>query len=245
MLLTIVKPWENHNGGMLQFGPDGYLYASVGDGDSGVLNPPGVFAQRKDSLLGKILRIDPRRGDPYAVPADNPFVGDADARPEIWADGLRNPWRFWIDAVTGKPLRRRCGRGARARRSTWLCADRRPSTSAGRASRDPSRSMRRRAARARPRRLLEYARDGSNCAVIGGVVVRDGRLPALAGRYLYGDFCTGRITSVAVTNGTATTSGDLGLAVPELTSFGVDGLDRIYVTSLSGDVFRLDPKPST
>ena len=93
--------------------------------------------------------------------------------------------------------------------------------------------------------MLEYARDGSNCAVIGGVVVRDGRLPALAGRYLYGDFCTGRITSVAVTNGTATTSGDLGLAVPELTSFGVDGLDRIYVMSLSGDVFRLDPKPST
>ena len=245
VLLTIVKPWENHNGGMLQFGPDGYLYASVGDGDSGVLNPPGVFAQRKDSLLGKILRIDPRRrrsvrssrptthssAKPMPVPKSGPTVfatrGDSGS--------TRSP-----EAFTSEMRERRT-----ARRSTWLCADRRPSTSAGRASRDPSHSMRRRAARARPRRLLEYARDGSNCAVIGGVVVRDGRLPALAGRYLYGDFCTGGITSVAVTNGTATTSGDLGLAVPELTSFGVDGLDRIYVTSLSGDVFRLDPKPST
>ena len=99
-LLTIVKPWENHNGGMLQFGPDGYLYASVGDGDSGVPHPPGFFAQHKDDLLGTILRIDPRHGDPYSVPADNPFVGEPDALPEIWAYGLRNPWRFWIDATS-------------------------------------------------------------------------------------------------------------------------------------------------
>jgi glucose/arabinose dehydrogenase len=101
ILLTITKPWENHNGGMLQFGPDGYLYASVGDGDSGVLNPPGFFAQRRDELLGNILRIDPRDGDPYAVPKDNPFVDLDGVRPEIWAYGLRNPWRFWIDPETG------------------------------------------------------------------------------------------------------------------------------------------------
>ena len=101
VLLTIPKPWENHNGGMLQFGPDGYLYASVGDGDSGILNPPGFFAQRRDDLLGNILRIDPSSGDPYAVPADNPFVGLDGVRPEIWAYGLRNPWRFWIDGETG------------------------------------------------------------------------------------------------------------------------------------------------
>ena len=244
LLLTIVKPWENHNGGMLQFGPDGYLYASVGDGDSGVLNPPGVFAQRKDSLLGKILRIDPRQGDPYAIPADNPFVGDADARPEVWADGLRNPWRFWIDGVTGSLYVGDAGeakreevdlalRGQAALDFGWPCFE-------GSLPFDATANC---SGATAP--LLEYARDGSNCAVIGGVVVRDGRVPALAGRYLYGDFCTGRITSVAVTNGTATTSGDLGLAVPELTSFGVDGLDRIYVMSLSGEVFRLDPKPST
>ncbi len=244
LLLTIVKPWENHNGGMLQFGPDGYLYASVGDGDSGVLNPPGFFAQRKDSLLGKILRIDPRRGDPYAIPADNPFVGDTDARPEVWADGLRNPWRFWIDRVTGSlyvgdagEARREevdlAARGQAALDFGWPCFE-------GSIPFDATATC---SGATAP--LLEYSRDGSNCAVVGGVVVRDERLPALAGRYLYGDFCTGKITAVAVTNGAVTTSGDLGLEVPELTSFGVDGLDRVYVMSLSGDVFRLDPKPST
>ncbi len=244
LLLTIVKPWENHNGGMLQFGPDGYLYASVGDGDSGVLNPPGFYAQRKDSLLGKILRIDPGRGDPYAVPADNPFVGDADARPEIWADGLRNPWRFWIDGITGslyvadagEAKREEVDLAARAQAGLdfgWPCFE-------GSLPFDAAASC---PGATGP--LLEYARDGSNCAIVGGVVVRDERLPALAGRYLYGDFCTGKITAAAVTNGTVTASGDLGLAVPELTSFGVDGLDQVYVTSLGGDVFRLDPRPST
>jgi len=100
ILLTIPKPWENHNGGMLQFGPDGFLYASIGDGDSGIFNPPGHFAQRRDDLLGNILRIDPRTGDPYAIPEDNPYVDLDGVRPEIWAYGLRNPWRFWIDHAT-------------------------------------------------------------------------------------------------------------------------------------------------
>ena len=99
-VLTIPKPYENHNGGMLQFGPDGKLYASIGDGDPGVLNPAGAFAQRLDVLLGDIIRIEPREGDPYAVPTDNPFAGVAGARAEIWAYGLRNPWRFWIDSET-------------------------------------------------------------------------------------------------------------------------------------------------
>ena len=94
----------NHNAGMLQFGPDGYLYIAAGDGDSGVLNPPGAFAQPLDDLLGNILRIDPREtadGEPYSVPDTNPFVGVAGDRPEIWAYGFRNPWRFWVDSKTG------------------------------------------------------------------------------------------------------------------------------------------------
>ena len=99
--LTIPKPYENHNGGMLQFGPDGYLYASVGDGDPASVNRAGHFAQTLDDLLGNILRIDPRRGDPYAVPAGQPVRRPSTgARPEIWAYGLRNPWRFWIDHPT-------------------------------------------------------------------------------------------------------------------------------------------------
>ena len=103
-VLTIQKPWESHNGGMMKFGPDGYLYISVGDGGRGYDAPFGAFAQTLDDLLGNILRIDPTAqpgGAPYRVPADNPFVGVDHARPEIWAYGLRNPWRFDIDSRNG------------------------------------------------------------------------------------------------------------------------------------------------
>src|SRR5262249_4066120 len=104
-VLHIVKPYENHNAGMLQFGPDGDLYIAVGDGDSGVADPPGAFAQTLDDLLGNILRIDPRAvvdgGGPYTIPDTNPFVGSENDRGEVWDYGLRNPWRFWIDPATG------------------------------------------------------------------------------------------------------------------------------------------------
>jgi glucose/arabinose dehydrogenase len=241
ILLTIVKPWENHNGGMLQFGPDGTLYASIGDGDSGVLHPPGFFAQRKDSLLGTILRIDPRRGDPYAVPADNPFVADPTARPEIWALGLRNPWRFWIDmpsralfvADAGNARREEIDLASTSRPGPnfgWPCFE-------GSLPFDTTRTC----TDATPP-LVEYPREDGACAVIGGVVVRDSRLAELAGRYLYGDFCSGKVTALAVEDGQASASDPLGLEIPELTSFGVDGLGRIYVMSLRGGVYRLDRK---
>ncbi|MCE3287670.1 MAG: glucose/sorbosone dehydrogenase-like protein [Gaiellaceae bacterium] len=241
ILVTIVKPWENHNGGMLQFGPDGYLYASVGDGDSGVLNPPGFFAQRKDSLLGTILRIDPRHGAPYAIPPGNPFVAEQGALPEIWAYGLRNPWRFWIDDQTGSMFIADAGNAQReevdlARLDApganfgWPCFE-------GTVPFDTTKTC----SGARPP-LLEYALSGSNCAVIGGVVVRDARIVALAGRYLFGDHCSGVITAVEVANGDVTSQDDLGLVVPELTSFGIDALARIYAMNLRGDVFRLDPR---
>ena len=241
VLLTIPKPWENHNGGMLQFGPDGYLYASVGDGDSGVLNPPGYFAQRPDALLGKILRIDPDRGNPYAIPPDNPFVDVDGVRPEVWASGLRNPWRFWIDHETGSMFVADAGnarreeidlaaRGRSGLNFGWPCFE-------GSLPFDTAATC---TDAVLP--LLEYPRSGGACAVIGGVVVRDGRIPALAGRYLYGDYCSGRIVAAAVEAGTVTASGELGLVVPELTSFGADALGRIYAMSLRGDLFRVDPR---
>ena len=151
VLLTIVKPWENHNGGMLQFGPDGYLYASVGDGDSGVLNPPGVFAQRKDSLLGKILRIDPRRGRSVRSPGRQPIrrrrrcpSRDLGRRPSQSVAILDR-------RCHRKPLRRRCGRGeARGGRpGSARTGGARLRLAVLRGIR--RRSMRRRAARARPR----------------------------------------------------------------------------------------------
>lgn len=242
ILLTIPKPWENHNGGMLQFGPEGYLYASIGDGDSGILNPPGFFAQKRDDLLGNILRIDPRAGDPYAVPSDNPFVGVDGVRPEVWAYGLRNPWRFWIDAETSSMFVADAGNARREEidftplaesgaNFGWPCFE-------GTLRFDPTATCE----RAVPP-LLDYPREDDACAVIGGVVVRDPRMPALAGRYLYGDFCSGKITALTVESGRVTASDGLGLVVPELTSFGVDDARRVYVMSLRGDVYRLDPKP--
>jgi glucose/arabinose dehydrogenase len=244
VLLTIPKPYENHNGGMLQFGSDGDLYASVGDGDPGVLHKAGAFAQRLDALLGRILRIDPRRGDPYAVPADNPFVDVANARPEIWAYGLRNPWRFWIDRETdvlyvpdvGSTSREEINvvpnRG-RGENFGWPCFEGSLVFDAG--------AMCSRAVAP----LVEYQRADGECAVIGGVVARDPRIPALTGRYLYGDLCSGKVTALLVESGKVSASGDLGLEIPELTSFGVDGLGRIYVMSLQGGVYRLDPKRSS
>ncbi len=240
-VLTIPKPYENHNGGMLQFGPDGKLYASIGDGDPGVLNPAGAFAQRLDELLGNIIRIDPRQGAPYTVPTDNPFAAVGGARPEIWAYGLRNPWRFWIDSETnvlyvpdvGSTSREEINVVARAGRGVnfgWPCFE-------GTVMFDDMASCEGAVAP-----LLDYPRENGACAVIGGVVVRDARLPILAGRYLYGDLCTGAISTIAVVGGRITDSGDLGLVVPELASFGIDGLGRVYVTSLRGDVYRLDPR---
>ena len=240
-VLTIPKPYENHNGGMLQFGPDDRLYASVGDGDPGVLNAAGAFAQRLDELLGNIIRIEPRGGDPYTVPPDNPFAAVAGARPEIWAYGLRNPWRFWIDSETdvlyvpdvGSSSREEINVVARSGRGVnfgWPCFE-------GTVVFDDMASCENAVAP-----LLDYPREDGACAVIGGVVTRDARLPILAGRYLYGDLCTGVITTIAVADGRVTASGDLGIVVPELASFGVDGLGRIYIMSLRGDVYRLDPR---
>ena len=239
-VLTIPKPYENHNGGMLQFGPDGYLYISVGDGDPGVLNPAGFFAQRLDDLLGGILRIDPRAAVPYAVPPDNPFVGVPGARPEIWAYGLRNPWRFWIDEFgslivgdVGSTSREEINLippGASGLNFGWPCFE-------GTLVFDSATTCLRPVSP-----LLEIPRENGVCALIGGVVSRDPRIPALTGRYFYGDLCTGAITTIAIEGGAVTASAPLGLVVPALTSFGVDALRRVYATSGSGEVYRLDPK---
>jgi glucose/arabinose dehydrogenase len=241
VLLTITKPYENHNGGMLEFGPDGYLYASVGDGDPGAVYPAGFFSQRLDSFLGKILRIDPRGGDPYGVPADNPFLGRPGARPEIWAYGLRNPWRFWFDGVTGTLVLPDVGATSREELNVvaprtagglnfgWPCFE-------GTLAFDASATCENAVAPA-----LDWPRESPRCAVIGGVVIRDTRIAALTGRYLYGDFCAGTITAAVIEGTRITATDDLNLTVPRLTSFGVDGTGRVYATSAAGDVYRLDP----
>jgi glucose/arabinose dehydrogenase len=243
-VLHIVKPYENHNAGMMQFGPDGNLYIAIGDGDSGVLHPPGAFAQTLDDLLGNILRIDPRppgdQSTPYQIPDTNPFVGQPGARGEVWDYGLRNPWRFWIDGVTGDLYLGDAGEGdmeeidyvqsnVGGKNFGWPCFQ---GTSVFTAGADCPGAV---------PPVYQYGHAGTRCAVIGGVVVRDPRLPSLAGRYLFGDYCDGKIISFLVADGKATELHDTGLSVPTLSSFGVDGRGRVYMTATDGGVYRLDP----
>jgi len=246
-LLHIVKPWENHNGGMLQFGPDGHLYISVGDGDSGVLHPPGAFAQTRDDLLGDILRIDPEPesdGAAYTVPADNPFVGLSGVMPEIWAYGLRNPWRFWIDGLTGAMVIGDVGLGAREELDVvpgsalvhggenfgWPCFEGTLAQTFQAGCVDPVAPA------------YDYDHEGGRCGVIGGVVARDPDVPALFGRYLFSDLCAGHVMSATLTDDdTLSSPDDTGLTVVTPTSFGEDAAGHVYLTTLDGDVFRFDP----
>jgi glucose/arabinose dehydrogenase len=248
VVLRIVKPWENHNAGMLQFGPDGYLYLAVGDGDSGVLNPPGAFAQTLDDLLGNVLRIDPRETSdeepgPYSVPDTNPFVGVEGARPEIWAYGFRNPWRFWIDPKTGDLLVGDVGEGTQeeidlipagtsGQNFGWPCFE-------GIVPFDSTATC---PGAVAP--ILDYNHSPDLCSVIGGVTLQDPRLPSLDGAFLYGDLCGGEVRALRVTNGAVASDADLKLNVPGLDSFGTDALGRVYAVSFNGGVFRIDPASS-
>jgi glucose/arabinose dehydrogenase len=240
LVLNVEKPWENHNGGMMQFGADGYLFVSIGDGDAGTLNKPGAFAQRRDELLGNILRIDPRSGDPYAVAPSNPFVHEPGVRSEIWAYGLRNPWRFWIDPPTGdlyigdpglagaEEVNWVPGGGQGGWNFGWPCFE-------GTAPFDRDETC---PGDVKP--VIEYVVPGK-CSVIGGLVVRDPRLPTLIGRYVYTDFCLGVVRSFRIDGGAAADDRALGVTLTSPTSFGEDGAGRVYVTTLDGAVYRLDP----
>ena len=233
------QPEPNHNGGLIAFGPDGRLYVGFGDG-GGAFDQHGARgnAQNLNTLLGKLLRIDPRRGARrgYRVPRDNPFVGRA-GRDEIWAYGLRNPWRWSFDRDTGDLIVGDVGqhsveevtfvaRGrARGRNFGWRVWE-----------------GRRRNTRERATRLLfpqiTYP-TGSGCAVTGGYVLRDARLTGWVGRYLYADYCNGAIQSARLSAGGAGQRRSTGLRASELASFGEDSVGRVYVVSRSGPVYRI------
>jgi glucose/arabinose dehydrogenase len=231
----------NHNGGLLLFGPDKLLYAGLGDGGGGGdRHGSRGNGQNLGTLLGKIIRIDPRLSGrrAYTVPGSNPFVGRSGARPEIYAYGLRNPWRFAfapngnlvigdvgqdqveeIDVVHGK-----------GKNLGWRVFEGRHRYTAGET-----------APGAIPPVIQRFHSDG-NCSITGGVVVRDPALSALRGRYVFGDFCRSVIESARIVGTKARDVRATRLHVSSLSSFGVDARRRVYAVSLNGPVFRLVPR---
>lgn len=240
---------SNHNGGQLLFGPDGHLY--MGTGDGGGAGDPRENAQSKASLLGKLLRINPvQRGRrAYTTPKSNPFRGRK-GRPEIYARGLRNPFRFSFDSRNGRIAigdvgqsrfeevdyeTRRSLRGANFGWDRWEGL-RRYRDAGDDVAATPKR-------RHHDKPIHVYGR-GGGCSITGGVVVRGGPLPALRGRYLYADFCQGRLRSLIPRLGGAEDDRPLGVSVPQPTSFTADpATGEIYVTSLAGGVHTLAPAP--
>ncbi|MEA2272023.1 MAG: hypothetical protein QOI98_731, partial [Solirubrobacteraceae bacterium] len=246
LVLFVRQPEANHNGGLLVFGPDRLLYVGLGDG-GGANDQHGSRgnAQSLGTLLGKILRINPRPtgGRPYGIPRSNPFVGRAGARGEIYSYGLRNPWRFSFDRRTGDLVIADVGQDAieevdfvRKGRGRGANFGWRPFE--GRRRNFPGES-----APGAIAPVLQLTHSAGNCSITGGYVVRDRRVPSLVGRYVYGDLCVGRIRSARLTTGSA--QGDRALTVGKvanLSSFGEDALGRVYATSLDGPVYRLAPR---
>jgi glucose/arabinose dehydrogenase len=235
VLLVIPQPFANHNGGMIEFGPDGYLYIGMGDGGSA--NDPENRAQDINNLLGKILRIDVDRADtttPYSSPTDNPFFGATPGRDEIYATGMRNPWRFSFDRLTGALYAGDVGQNAweeidivtRGANCGWRVMEGvhcNPSINGGVCD----------AAGLTPP-IAEYSHTAGRCSVTGGYAYRGANATFAAGTYLYADFCTGEIFTLI--NGLQNVLLDTSL---NISSFGEDEAGEIYVIGLGGTIHRL------
>ena len=229
---------SNHNGGLLLFGPDGHLY--IGTGDGGSADDPERNGQDLGSLLGKILRIDPRRsGDqPYRVPRDNPFVDRAGARPEVYSYGLRNPWRFSFDRENRALSIGDVGQSTLEEVDYTPAGEARGANFGWSAFEGTERFNQDQQAPGAVSPIFTYGRD-EGCSITGGYVVRDPTLPSLTGRYIYGDYCAGELRSFVPSVAGARGDRPLGLEVSSLSSFGEDAAGHIYATSLDGPVFRL------
>jgi glucose/arabinose dehydrogenase len=239
-LLRIDQPYANHNGGMIAFGPDGYLYIGMGDGGSA--GDPGNRAQSLESYLGKMLRIDVdgRTGTlPYGIPATNPYVGKA-GLDLIWSRGLRNPWRWSFDRQTGDLWIGDVGQ------ASWEEVDRSvkgSAVAAGRAANYGWRVMEGRHCYApatgcsttgKVLPLVEYAHAGGRCSVTGGYVYRGTAYPDMVGGYFFADYCTGEIFSVAATAASPASLRRLLDTSLRIGGFGQDDAGYLYVTDLAG-----------
>lgn len=234
VLLRVVQPFANHNGGHVAFGPDGFLYVALGDGGSG--GDPGNRAQDRGELLGKILRVDVA-GARATAPSSNPFVG-RDGADEVWALGLRNPWRFSFDRESGdlwigdvgqgdaEEINFEAAGGSGGRNygwNVWEGSKRfRPGSTNGDATFP----------------VAEYSQDGGHCAVTGGYVYRGNAVPALRGVYLYADYCSGTVWGLAPDRGEWVTR-TLLTTEHRISSFGEDEAGELYVVDHTGRVMRV------
>lgn len=239
-ILTIPHPtFGNHNGGLVAFGPDGFLY--LGTGDGGGAGDPFGNAQNTNSLLGKLLRIDVNAAtvaQPYTIPPTNPFINQSGKRPEIWAYGLRNPWRYAFDttllyiADVGQNRREEvdiAGVGHAGLNYGWnitegtLCFPGDPCNKQGITL-----------------PIIERDHLNNRCSITGGYVYRGTAIPEMQGRYFYSDFCAGQLQSFFNVNGTATEQKDWGIQnVAPILSFGEDAQHELYLLSENGNVYRI------
>ncbi|HEY2031447.1 MAG TPA: PQQ-dependent sugar dehydrogenase [Myxococcales bacterium] len=226
VLATLHSEFSNHNGGLLSFGPDGFLYAGLGDGGSG--GDPHGNGQNPNALLASLLRLDVDHGLPYAIPPGNPFA-NGNGRPEVWAKGLRNPWRYAFDPPTatlyvadvGQDLHEEVdvvAAGSAGVNYGWNLTEGFSCYNASTCDRTGLQAP-----------VLDYPHDGRACSITGGYVYRGVQIPALTGHYFYSDFCAGFVRSFRFDGAAAAEQHDWGLTAASATSFAVDRAGELYL----------------
>ncbi|MQF99556.1 MAG: PQQ-dependent sugar dehydrogenase [SAR202 cluster bacterium] len=242
IVMEIPQPFNNHNGGQIVFGPDDYLYIGLGDGGSS--GDPNRHGQNLETLLGSILRIDvttDESGNAYVIPEDNPFIGysDTNVRQEIWAYGLRNPWKFTFDKVTDQMWAGDVGQNDYEEIDMIQ-----PGLNYGWNVIEGTHCYPAHVENCNQENLeppiYEYPRSGGNCSVTGGYVYRGSLLPSLHGAYIYGDFCSGRIWALWYDGTHVTENLELTEAPGRISSFGEDQDGEIYVLSFDKNIYRLE-----
>ncbi len=241
ILLTIKQPFSNHNGGQMAFGPDGYLY--IGTGDGGLVGDPLNNAQDSGSLLGKMLKIDVESGNsPYSVPPDNPFLKKRGYRPEIWATGLRNPWRFSFDRQTGDLFIADVGQN-KYEEINFQSPSSKGGENYGWNTLEGTHCYK--SSRCNKAGLVLPAAEydhSQGCSVTGGMVYRGKKFPSLQGIYFYSDYCSGRIWGLRQSGGVwlNTLLINSGLSV---STFGEDETGEIFLADYSkGDIYRVEAR---
>jgi glucose/arabinose dehydrogenase len=236
VVLTIQQPYNNHNGGCIRFGTDGYLYIGIGDGGSA--NDPENRSQNLNTLLGKLLRINVDNTTTYTIPQDNPFVG-IDGRDEIWAYGLRNPWKFSFDTTNNQLWIADVGQ------NTWEEINRQPTTAVGlnygwrckEGNVDFITVPACTSTLTAPLVTVSHARPESYCSITGGYVYRGTQYPNLFGKYIFGDFCNDKIGITDSTTGATTYTNDLGDY--SISSFGEDNSKNLYLVDYEGTIYKI------